>query len=131
QVVRWFGMGDLRDPEDAPPASEDYKAIEERVPYLALEILGELLDELNWQPDDVDYVLPPQLSGRMTDRITEFLRLPAAHAVSCVRETGNVGNATPFFQLEQALPRMTRGDRAVCVSVESSKWIKAGFGVEK
>jgi 3-oxoacyl-[acyl-carrier-protein] synthase-3 len=131
QTVRWYGMGDLRDQNRQPPASEDYRAIEEQVPQLAREILHDVLDELDWDESDVDYILPPQLSGRMTDRITQVLDLPSAHAVSCVRETANIGNATPFFQLERVLPRMVRGDRAVCVSIESSKWIKAGFGITR
>jgi 3-oxoacyl-[acyl-carrier-protein] synthase-3 len=79
----------------------------------------------------VDYVLPPQLSGRMTARITERLDIGQAQEVSCVVDVGNTGNALPFFQLERALPRMIAGDRAVGISVESSKWIKAGFGLEK
>jgi 3-oxoacyl-[acyl-carrier-protein] synthase III len=133
QTVDWYGMGD-RQPESANPrssVSEDYKEIEAEVPRMAGEILSELLDDLDWAPDEVDYLLPPQLSGRMTQQIVEHLGLPGLHEVSCVRELGNTGNATPFFQLERVLPRMVEGDRAVCISIESSKWIKAGFAVEK
>jgi 3-oxoacyl-[acyl-carrier-protein] synthase-3 len=129
QIVEWFGRGD-RD-SDRPPVVEDYKAIEESVPALAVDALDELLDELDWKATEVDYVLPPQLSGRMTARITERLDIGQAQEVSCVVDVGNTGNALPFFQLERALPRMIAGDRAVGISVESSKWIKAGFGLEK
>jgi 3-oxoacyl-[acyl-carrier-protein] synthase-3 len=128
QVVEWYG----RARRDAGRAVlEDYKAIEESVPVLAAEALRQTLDALDWKDDEVDYLLPPQLSGRMTDRITAHLDLLAATEISCVREIGNTGNALPFFQLERALPRMIAGDRAVGVAVESSKWIKAGFAVEK
>jgi 3-oxoacyl-[acyl-carrier-protein] synthase-3 len=48
-----------------------------------------------------------------------------------VAETGNTGNALPFFQLELALPRMVSGDRALGIAIESSKWIKAGLALEK
>jgi 3-oxoacyl-[acyl-carrier-protein] synthase III len=128
QIVEWSGRGD-RLPER--PVVEDYKAIEESVPLLAAEVLKELLDRLGWTEAEVDYLLPPQLSGRMTERITRHLDLPAAGEVSCVAEIGNTGNALPFFQLERALPRMVAGDRAVAIAIESSKWIKSGFGIEK
>ena len=128
QIVEWFGRGD-RD-SCRQPLAEDYKAIEESVPKMSVEILDELLEELDWLKSDIDYLLPPQLSGRMTRQIVRRLAVPRAHEVSCVRDTGNVGNALPFFQLGLALPRMAEGDRAVAIAVESSKWIKAGFALE-
>jgi 3-oxoacyl-[acyl-carrier-protein] synthase-3 len=127
QVVDWYGLAD-RD-SDRPAGSEDYKAIEESVPVMAAEILAELLKETGWE--HVDYLLPPQLSGRMTARIMEQLDAPGAEEISCVAETGNNGNALVFFQLERALARMAPGTRAVGIAVESSKWIKAGFALEK
>lgn len=129
QTVEWFGAGDR--PSGHLAISEDYKAIEESVPVMAAEILKELLDEMGWTESDVNFLLPPQLSGRMTARITQHLAVPGALEISCVRDTGNTGNALPFLQLERALPRMTAGDRAVVIAVESSKWIKAGFALEK
>jgi 3-oxoacyl-[acyl-carrier-protein] synthase III len=129
QMVEWFGRAD-RD-STKPPVVEDYKAIEHSVPLLAADALSELLETLDWKDGEVDYLLPPQLSGVMTARITGHLALEGACEVSVVTETGNTGNALPFFQLEQVLPRMVSGDRAVAVSVESSKWIKAGFGLER
>jgi 3-oxoacyl-[acyl-carrier-protein] synthase-3 len=129
QMVEWFGRAD-RDSGN-PPVTEDYKAIEHSVPLMAADALSELLETLEWKDDEVDYLLPPQLSGVMTAKITGHLALDGATEVSVVTETGNTGNALPFFQLEQVLPRMVSGDRAVAVSVESSKWIKAGFGLER
>jgi 3-oxoacyl-[acyl-carrier-protein] synthase III len=129
QIVEWFGRAE-RDTTRSP-VSEDYKAIEDSVPPLAAEALRDLLGELDWKDTEVDYLLPPQLSGRMTARIIEVLDLPQAQEISCVVETGNVGNALPFFQLERALPRMITGDRVVGIAIESSKWIKAAYALEK
>jgi 3-oxoacyl-[acyl-carrier-protein] synthase-3 len=129
QTAEWFGWGDQI--PDHLPISEDYKAIEEHVPALTVEMFHELLDDLGWGEDEADYLLPPQLSGQMTDRITARLDMPHLHEVSCVRQTGNMGNALPFFQLERVLPMMTAGDRALGVAIESSKWIKAGYALEK
>jgi 3-oxoacyl-[acyl-carrier-protein] synthase-3 len=129
QVVEWYGWADRG--SDRPPVVEDYKAIEESVPVLAAEMLDELLADVAWKDTELDYLLPPQLSGRMTARIVERLGAGAAQEVSCVAELGNTGNALPFFQLELVLPRMVVGDRAVGIAVESSKWIKAGFALEK
>lgn len=129
QTVEWFGLADRH--TDLPAGSEDYKAIEEHVPTMAVEVLGELLDDLDWKKSEIDYLLPPQLSGTMTRRIAERLDVVGTREISCVAETGNTANALPFFQLEQLLPRMVEGDRAVGVTIESSKWIKAGFALEK
>jgi 3-oxoacyl-[acyl-carrier-protein] synthase-3 len=129
QVVEWYGRADRH--AGRPAVTEDYKAVEESVPPLAAEILKELLDDLGWSAVDVDYLLPPQLSGTMTARIVAGLNLPAAEEITCVRQTGNTGNALPFLQLERALAEMTTGDRALGIAVESSKWIKAGFALEK
>lgn len=128
QVVEWYGQADR---DRGPALREDYKAIEQLVPEMSVEILAELLDTLGWTGTDVDYLLPPQLSGTMTSRIVADLGLAAAEEVSCVAEIANVGNAAPFVQLERALPEMVPGDRAIGIAVESSKWIKAGFAVGK
>lgn len=127
-TLEWFGKVD-RDPS-RPASGEDYKAIEEHVPVMAGEILRDLLTELAWRDTDIDFLLPPQLSGRMTSRIVRQLDVPAAVEVSCVAETGNNGNAIVFSQLERLLGRLAPGDRAVGICVESSKWIKAGFALE-
>jgi 3-oxoacyl-[acyl-carrier-protein] synthase III len=129
QTLEWYGFADRDD--DRPPAGESYKAIEESVPEMAAEILRELLDDLGWKDTDFDYVLPPQLSSRMTPRILERLAVPGAEEVSCINETGNTGNALPFLQLDRALADMAPGDRGLAIAVESSKWIKAGFAFER
>ncbi|MFI9387662.1 3-oxoacyl-ACP synthase III family protein [Kutzneria sp. NPDC052558] len=129
QILEWFG------PADHAPgrtgSREDYKAIEESVPAMAEEILKELLDELGWTATDVDYLLPPQLSGRMTSQITARLDVPGAEEISVVADTGNNANALPFQQLARVLPRLVDGDRVLGIAVESSKWIKAGFALER
>ncbi|MGY1583386.1 3-oxoacyl-ACP synthase III family protein [Streptomyces sp. MN13] len=129
QIVEWTGALDRRF-ADRSHIKEDYKAIEASVPVMSREIADELLDGLGWAPTDVDYLLPPQLSGRMTRRIVDGLGIPAAEEVSPVATIANTGNAMPFFQLEEVLPQLAVGDRVLGVSVESSKWLKAGFALE-
>jgi len=129
QTVDWYGISDRH--VERPLLTEDYKAIEERVPALAAEVFWELLDRVGWSTADVDHLLPPQLSERMTARVVEHLALPGLDEVSCVGDTGNTGNALPFLQLERLLPRIAPGRRALAVTVESSKWIKTGFALEK
>lgn len=129
QIVEWFGLADRG--SDRPAAVEDYKAIEESVPTMAAEALDEVLTALGWHRGDIDYLLPPQLSGRMTARIAKRMDAPLAHEVTCVEQTGNTGNALPFFQLERTLPKMDTADRAIAIAIESSKWIKAGLALER
>jgi 3-oxoacyl-[acyl-carrier-protein] synthase III len=129
QIVDWFGAADRT--SDRPPVIEDYEAIFASVPTMAAQTYRDLLEALDWVGEDVDYLLPPQLSGQMTTRILDQMDGSGAEPISCVQEIGNTGNALPFFQLELLLPRLTAGDRAVAVAIESSKWIKAGFALEK
>lgn len=128
QVIRWFGEAD-RD-RGIQAVEEDYKAIEQRVPVLADEILGELLELSGWLADDLSHLLPPQLSGRMTAQITKHLGVAGATEISCVADTGNNGNALPFLQLDRLAPLLGPGQRALAICVESSKWIKGGFTLE-
>ena len=101
------------------------------MPEMAAGILHQLLGDIGWKDTDFDYILPPQLSSRMTPRILERLAVPGAEEVSCIGETGNTGNALPFLQLDRALATMSPGDRGITIAVESSKWIKAGFAFER
>lgn len=128
QTVEWYGRAELS--SDKAAVAEDYKAIEAHVPVLAKETVDELLDGLDWKGTEVDYLLPPQLSGRMTERIVAELDL-VAEEITCVGEIGNCGNALAFFQLERLLPVLDRHERAVGIAIESSKWIKSGFAVER
>ncbi|MFF5338027.1 3-oxoacyl-ACP synthase III family protein [Streptomyces sp. NPDC013181] len=129
QLLDWYGTTD-RD-SDRPMLAEDYKAIEEHVPPIASEILWDLLGGLGWDLDGIGFLLPPQLSERMTARIVERLPDCPARKVSCVADTGNTGNALPFLQLDRLVPELAGGDRAIGLCVESSRWIRAGFALEK
>ncbi|MDJ0744619.1 MAG: 3-oxoacyl-ACP synthase III family protein [Xenococcaceae cyanobacterium MO_167.B27] len=130
QVIDWFGKIP-RDNNLPQVIKEDYKAIEKTVPVMATEILYHLLDEMQWDSNSIDFFLPPQLSGNMTDRIVEFMNIPQSKAINCVAETGNNGNALPFLQLERLEPLMESGQKALGIAVESSKWIKSGLAISK
>ncbi|WP_329377744.1 3-oxoacyl-ACP synthase III family protein [Streptomyces sp. NBC_01351] len=129
QLLDWYGTTDRE--SGRRMMAEDYKAIEEHVPTISVEILWELLDGLGWSLDDIGFLLPPQLSERMTARIVERLPDGPAQEVSCVAETGNTGNALPFLQLDRLVPKFSVGERALALCVESSRWIRAGFALEK
>ncbi|WP_432041119.1 3-oxoacyl-ACP synthase III family protein [Streptomyces cadmiisoli] len=129
QVVDWFGLGDRH--SDRIAVHEDYKAIEETVPALAQQMFWELLEDLGWGADEVDFLLPPQLSGRMSDRISVGLPAPDARRINVVRHVGNNGNALPFLQLAELLRQWQGPGRAVAIAVESSKWIKSGIALER
>lgn len=117
--------------EDSAPraqsAREDYKAIEERVPLMAKEVMDELLSAAGCGLSDVQFVLPPQLAGRITDRIMSVLGVDPARCLSRVADVGNTGNATPYFQLTELWERMKPRDSAILIAIESSKWLKTGL----
>ncbi len=139
QVMNWYGMVpekidqmSMRDRRKVfQSAKEDYKAIEQNVPLMAKEMIHELLNDNNWNTDEVDFYLPPQLGGHMTDRIVEYLEIPTEKVINCVRYTGNNGNALPYIQLDLLSEKMNSGDKAVGVAIESSKWIKTGISLIK
>jgi 3-oxoacyl-[acyl-carrier-protein] synthase-3 len=128
QIIRWFGLGDKDSGQQA--FEEDYKAIETRVPGLTKEVLVEILEQTGWDLAEPSFLLPPQLSGRMTQKIVKGLGMDAATEISVVADTGNNGNALPFLQLDALARQIKPGQRAVAVAIESSKWIKGGFTVE-
>jgi 3-oxoacyl-[acyl-carrier-protein] synthase-3 len=129
QVIDWFGLADRH--SERTVISEDYKAIEAAVPVLATQMFWELLDDLGWTADQVDYLLPPQLSGRMSDRISAEMPAPGARRINVVRTVGNNGNALPFLQLAELTEQWHGPGRAITVAVESSKWIKSGIALER
>jgi 3-oxoacyl-[acyl-carrier-protein] synthase-3 len=112
---------------DEQDAAEDYKAIEERVPQMARELLDELLSATGRSREDITHHLVPQLGGKMSQRIIKLLELDPTRCISRVDALGNAGNATPYFQLTELWERYRPGDSAVVVTIESSKWIKTGM----
>jgi 3-oxoacyl-[acyl-carrier-protein] synthase-3 len=128
QTVEWFSWADRGN--ERMPVLEDFKAVENSAPGMAAEALTDLLARVGWKGRDLDYILPPQLSVKMTERVLAGFDVPGAREVSCVREIANTGNGLVFFQLERLLEQMTTGERAAGVSVEASKWIKAGYALE-
>jgi 3-oxoacyl-[acyl-carrier-protein] synthase-3 len=134
QRVEWYGAADLGSAEPVPPVSEDYQAVRRLVPELARQEAEQLLALVGWSGQDLDHLLPPQLGGLMTERITAELRsgLGARRAaeVSCVAATGNTGNALLLLQLERLLSRISPGEKALALCVESSHWISAGLALE-
>lgn len=123
QVVNWRGSR----PEEGDMLQEDYKAIESKVPMLAEEVLQFFLNKLRTTAGDVQWYLPPQLSGKMTQHIIDYLDLPTARTVNCVADTGNNGNALPFFQIGRLLERIEAGQQAIAIAIESSRWLRGGF----
>ncbi|MDA8120384.1 3-oxoacyl-[acyl-carrier-protein] synthase III C-terminal domain-containing protein [Acidiferrobacter thiooxydans] len=123
QVVEWRGSR----AEQGEMLREDYKAIEAKVPVLAEEVLRHLLGCLRASIRDVQWFLPPQLSGRMTQQLVDRLGLPESRAINCVADTGNNGNALAFFQLARLADVIEPGQRAVAIAIESSRWLRAGF----
>ncbi|MCE7002111.1 3-oxoacyl-ACP synthase III family protein [Kibdelosporangium philippinense] len=128
QVVRWFGAADLTQPEQ--PVEQDHKAIAQRVPLLARQAMREVLGMAGWYQASVSYLLPPQLSGRLPQRVANALGLTDVTEISCVADVGNAGNALPFFQLDRLHDRIVAEERAIAIAIEPSKWIKTAVALE-
>jgi len=139
QIMNWFGfipenISDMDKRERRKKftsAKEDYKAIEQHVPVMSKEVIEELLLSENWEKNEVEHYLPPQLSGNMTDKIVDFIAIDSSKAINCVRHTGNNGNGLPYIQLQDLLKKMKSGERAIGAAIESSKWIKTGISLIK
>ncbi len=125
QIVNWQGSRVI----DQVMLREDYKNIETHVPRIAEDQLRRILSMLDATADDIDWFLVPQLSGRMTARLIDALKLPTEKTVNCVAETGNNGNALLLFQLSYLLEAIQPGQRAIALTVESSRWLSGGLAL--
>lgn len=125
QIVNWQGSRQL----EVEMLHEDYKMIENNVPEIAEEQIRRMLGMIDATPDNIDWFLVPQLSGRMTNKIIEFLQLPEEKTINCVADTGNNGNALLFFQLSKLLKNIGSGQRALALTVESSRWLSGGLAL--
>ncbi len=63
----------------------------------------------------------------MVKKIIEALEIPLEQSINCVAETGNCGNALPLLQLDALKHKMRRGDKAIGIAIESSKWLQSGI----
>ena len=133
QKIKWFGYIPDK-PEDMAvkewhklftPVEENYLKISELVPILTEDILSKL-DEDN----KGKFFLPPQLNKLMTDKIILNSNYKYDDVINVVDKSGNCGNALPYFQLEKLISRIKSGETAVCVSIESSKWVETGMLLE-
>lgn len=131
QRINWFGYVPLKDDSVSittwrrkfVPVSENYSEIQKRVPKLTNKVIKSMIKD----HQTVNYYLPPQLNSRMTDHIIQTSRLSFKKAINAVGEVGNCGNALPFFQLKKLQKEIKHDETAVCVSIESSKWIITGI----
>ncbi|QXX95816.1 3-oxoacyl-ACP synthase III family protein [Serratia marcescens] len=125
QTVNWQGSRHL----EQEMLREDYKAIEVKVPEMAEDQMRRMLCALDATVEDIDWFLVPQLSGRMTEKLVDFLQLQPEKAVNCVAETGNNGNALLLFQLGGLLDNIQPGQRALALTIESSRWLSGGLAL--
>ncbi len=126
QIVNWQGSC----PHDDEMLMEDYKAIEHHVPRFASQELHHMLTRMQLNMSQIDWFLAPQLSGRMTAKIIEKLQIPEEKAINCVAETGNNGNALLIFQLSLLLEKLQPGQRAIAISIESSRWLSGALSLQ-
>ncbi len=108
-------------------ASEDYKAIENNIPIMTNELIDELLDVGEKDKEEIDYFLPPQLGGNMTNQIIKDCKLNQDRCINRVKNVGNTGNSTPYFQFVEVWDKLKSGDDVMLIAIESSKWIKTGI----
>ncbi len=107
-------------------ASEDYKAIENNVPLMTDELIEELLDIGEKNKEEIEFFLPPQLGGNMTNDIIKNCELDIEKCINRVKNVGNTGNSTPYFQFVEVWDKLKQGDDVLLITIESSKWIKTG-----
>lgn len=125
QIVNWQGSRPL----ELEMLREDYKMIEAKVPKMAEEQMRRMLSVLDATVEGIDWFLVPQLSGRMTGKLVDYLQLPAEKVINCVAETGNNGNALLFFQLGKLLESIEPAQWALALTIESSRWLSGGLAL--
>lgn len=138
------GVAEFVDPQSQLPGmydkgrhhlDQDFHTVSaEAVPYLVAGVRN-MLSSLNMSPGDIDhylYSIPSRhLYETQFDKVTtemgvqpECVKFRAAH-------TGYTGGASILLHLDEVARsgEAQPGQRIVCYSVESSKWMSAGFVV--
>jgi 3-oxoacyl-[acyl-carrier-protein] synthase-3 len=130
QIINWFSSKKQLNEFSGDILAEDYKEIENQVPIMSKEVLIELLENTGWNIKDIDFLLPPQLSKSMTEKIIHFMvGDQEINTINFVETSGNNGNALAFMQIDQLLKTALPGNKALLVAIESSKWIKSGVAL--
>ncbi|MCI4069963.1 3-oxoacyl-ACP synthase [Dickeya dianthicola] len=122
QLANW--RGSRNDIEYGALLNEEYKLIEKLVPVITQDTINALTDKLGGRPD---WLLPPQLSGSMLEKILSDIGYTVDEIFSLVDKIGNTANAALFFQIKEFSDISLTNERAIGVSVESSRWLAGGL----
>lgn len=139
------GVADLLGANDTIPAMwesgnhhlwQDLTAVNEYAAPLLLESIERFLDRIHMSGSDIDhYVLSIPTWQLYKDSLPTFcqrLGIKEDQLQFRARHTGYCGGASPLLHLDEMVRsgELQSGQKAVVCSVESSKWMAAGFLVQ-
>ncbi|GAB7197958.1 3-oxoacyl-ACP synthase III family protein [Dickeya oryzae] len=122
QLANW--RGSRNDIEYGALLNEEYKLIEKLVPVITQDTLNALTAKLGGRPN---WLLPPQLSGSMLEKILSDIGYTGDEIFSLVDKIGNTANAALFFQIKEFSDISLANECAIGISVESSRWLAGGL----
>lgn len=110
--------------------AQDYIAIYKNVPRLTKEAYYQILKKVGW--GNVDYLLPPQPSGRLIKRISQAVKVPEERLFSVVDRVANTGSAALYLQIDflKREKKLKPNDTIVAVTVEATKWLYGALALQ-
>ena len=103
----------------------DFKAVLEHGPDLVKAACHWLTHEKGYDLSNVDFLIPPQVNGRLIDMTATHMELPPEKVVSNFRRVGNTISASIYIALDQMNRegRLKPNDLLVLLPTEATKWV--------
>ncbi len=138
------GVGDLMDADGQIPGvfergshhlDQDFTAVSRDAGRLLFEGVVEMVKSLGLDPSKIDAIVPSipsrQLYEDNVGRFTEYFRISRDQVKFRARDTGYCGGTSLLLHFDEMVrsDEMRPGQILLVHSVESSKWMSAGFAV--
>jgi 3-oxoacyl-[acyl-carrier-protein] synthase-3 len=116
--------GGLDEFGEGPAFVHDFRVILERGPELVDRSLEWVWSSGLVPPEDIKYVVPPQVSAHLIDSVTQRTDLHGAKGFSNFHRTGNTASASIYIALDEMNREgvITAGDVIALLPAEATKW---------
>ena len=124
------GGSDCSAPAAALKFDQSYAAIADSGPALfAAAVAAATRQGLSL--NTADWIIPHQTSGRIGAQVAQHFSIPAARVFVNADRIGNTGSAAIWIALsELRAQRMTKGQTAIILGAEATKYMHGGFAYE-
>ena len=110
----------------SPEYSHDFAAVLAGGPRLfELGVAAAL--SMGVEADQVDYIIPHQVNGRIAEQLAPYLQLKRAQIFVNADRCGNTGSAAIWLALAQLRHKLRSGNRVLVLGAEATAYMYGGF----